>query len=504
MNLCKSKLESYEDILLSETTHITTVKEILDSLMAIGEIYSEQTARTKLDSFKKCMYYCSFASNNPMYLFMAQNILHVSDERIYVHELMYKFLCNKHQFMKFAIFEDVSSKYDPTSFLWDIPEIFMPILTSYILATASSKEESSTITFFSKMDEYFNSPLNTYNESTKGIYEKWTNNYLGREYFFHLENIYNTYAKTSQQQTIIKDSFFSLTKILIDAPVPPDTIPAQMCSLLIHNETNLKKHTDFDSLYPHDEPWEMEFESKLIDSIISTMLQIPNELFSFLETSLDSNSRYKIAVNNFDLFKEKFDSYIKDINSQIEKSKEETVTSYFGIRNDPDIILAIEEKHLIFNESNFNKRIEFLNTAISNYEDELMKKITSFISKVERASDTKKSSSLHLSKDYFKDFKADINYRKTLFEKKLNNFNKLPPFLFIHKDGYIKENLSYPLYFFYENDILRLTCELTHNYYYLSKEHILNHFKNRGLVFPVLRSNLILFLLNFDQMIEGL
>lgn len=503
MNLCKSKLESYEDILLSETTHITTVKEILDSLMAIGEIYSKQTARTKLDSFKKCMYYCSFASNNPMYLFMAQNILHVSDERIYVHELMYKFLCNKHQFMKFAIFEDVSSKYDPTSFLWDIPEIFMPILTSYILATASSKEESSTITFFSKMDEYFNSPLNTYNESTKGIYEKWTNNYLGREYFFHLENIYNTYAKTSQQQTIIKDSFFSLTKILIDAPVPPDTIPAQMCSLLIHNETNLKKHTDFDSLYPHDEPWEMEFESKLIDSIISTMLQIPNELFSFLETSLDSNSRYKIAVNNFDLFKEKFDSYIKDINSQIEKSKEETVTSYFGIRNDPDIILAIEEKHLIFNESNFNKRIEFLNTAISNYENELMKKITSFISKVERASDTKKSSSLHLSTDYFKDFKADINYRKTLFEKKLNNFNKLPPFLSMHKDGYIKENLSYPMHFL-ENDILRLTYELTNNYYDLSKEHILNHFKNKGLVFPVPRPNLISFLLNFDQMIEGL
>ena len=503
MNLCKSKLESYEDILLSETTHITTVKEILDSLMAIGEIYSEQTARTKLDSFKKCMYYCSFASNNPMYLFKAQNILHVSDERIYVHELMYKFLCNKHQFMKFAIFEDVSSKYDPTSFLWDIPEIFMPILTSYILATASSKEESSTITFFSKMDEYFNSPLNTYNESTKGIYEKWTNNYLGREYFFHLENIYNTYAKTSQQQTIIKDSFFSLTKILIDAPVPPDTIPAQMCSLLIHNETNLKKHTDFDSLYPHDEPWEMEFESKLIDSIISTMLQIPNELLSFLETSLDNNSIYKIAVNNFDLFKENFDSYIKDINSQIEKSKEETVTSYFGIRNDPDIILAIEEKHLIFNESNFNKRIEFLNTAISNYEDELMKKITSFISKVERASDTKKSSSLHLSTDYFKDFKADINYRKTLFEKKLNNFNKLPPFLSMHKDGYIKENLSYPMHFL-ENDILRLTYELTNNYYDLSKEHILNHFKNKGLVFPVPRPNLISFLLNFDQMIEGL
>lgn len=92
MNLCKNKLGFYENNLLSETTHITTVKEILDSLMAIGEIYSEQTARTKLDSFKKCMYYCSFASGNPMYLFMAQNTLHVSDELIYVHELMYKFL----------------------------------------------------------------------------------------------------------------------------------------------------------------------------------------------------------------------------------------------------------------------------------------------------------------------------------------------------------------------------------------------------------------------------
>ena len=57
---------------------------------------------------------------------------------------------------------------------------------------------------------------------------------------------------------------------------------------------------------------------------------------------------------------------------------------------------------------------------------------------------------------------------------------------------------------FLENDILRLTYELTNNYYDLSKEHILNHFKNKGLVFPVPRPNLISFLLNFDQMIEGL
>lgn len=500
--LCTNTLKSFEDKLLNETTHITTVKEILDSLMVIGEIYSEQTARTKLEQFKKCMYYCSFASGNPMFLVMAQDELQLSDELIYIHELMFKFLCKKHNFLEFDFFINISSKYDTSSFSWRIPKIFMPILASYILATAFLKKKHSTIIFFSKMDEYFNSSLNTSNGYTKEVYEEWTNQYLGREYFYHLDNIYETYAKTQQQQTVIRESFSSLTKLLVDAPVPPNTIPAQIYSLLAHCEMNLTKHIK--TLYPHNEPWEMDFESKLIESLTRKMLQLPDELLRFLEASLDRNSTYKIAVSDFESFRKEANSCVEEINSKIEKSIEVISETYLTIKTDPDFVRAIEDKRFIFNEDNFNSHAEFLNTAVSKYSQELNQKITTFIKKVEQASNPEKSFSLYIDMDYFKEFKEDIKYEKRALKKKLNdNFNKLPSFLFIHKEGYIKEHLSYPIYSFGENDILRITYELTNNYL-LSEEHILNHFKNKGLRFPVPRLKVISFLLNFDAMIAEL
>lgn len=505
--LCIDNMKSYEENLLNETTYISTVKEIHNNLMTMGEIYTKQTAHDKLDLFKKCMYYCSFASSNLFFLVSAQNELHLSDELIYIHELMFKFLCEKHKFLKFNIFRNISSKYDPSSFSWRIPKIFMPILTSYILATAFIKKEHTTIDFFSKMDKYFNSSLNICDGYTKEIYKEWTNQYLGREYFSHLDNIYKEYAKNSQEQTIIRDSFCSLTKLVVEAPARPNMVSAQMCSVLVHYEMSLKKHTDLATLYPHNEPFKIISKSELIKFLEDTMLQSPNNLLSFLENSLNINSRYKIAVDNFDLFKEDLNRYIKDIEFQIDKTSEEIIISYSSKKNDPDIVKAVKENRLIFYDDNFYKYIECLDTRISKYKDELTKKINTFIKKVEQASNPKKDSSLRLGTDYFKELKEDIDYKRKLFIQKVNDdFDKLKlsPFVLLHKKGYIKENLSYPQTLFWENDILRLTYALTNNYYYLSEEHIINHFKDKGLIFPMPRYQVISFLLDFDQMIDGL
>ena len=106
--------------------------------------------------------------------------------------------------------------------------------------------------------------------------------------------------------------------------------------------------------------------------------------------------------------------------------------------------------------------------------------------------------------DYFKEFKIEVTYLQKLLKKKFSNCTDASkPSFFLHEAGYIQEQ-GYPVYHFSEEDILKITYALTGDCCNLSKEHIIKHFQSRGLVFPVTRYDIIAFLLNFEQMIEGL
>ena len=197
MALHINKLKDFEEKLHTDPIRITKTKDIVSNIMAtLNEIpVTERTVYKKLSQFKNSIYYCSSNLGNPMFLSNACNTLNLTEEVVYIYERMFAFLYGN-GFLNFERLETLYSKYKPNSFSWNIPEIFLPIAISYILAVTSFKKCDSPKKFFDKMDDYFKSFKNT-PQITKEIYKDWTDLYLGREYFCHLENIYETFTKTA-------------------------------------------------------------------------------------------------------------------------------------------------------------------------------------------------------------------------------------------------------------------------------------------------------------------
>lgn len=517
MKLSLNKLKAFEEKLIISTERITTEEEIYDYMTSIGEIYSFTTLSNKLEYFKKCMYYCSPGLSNTMFLEMAQNELALPDERIYIHELMYQFLCNpKHKFLKFNIPENITSKYEPASFSWDISKLIMPVLTAYILAANVSKKSFSVSSFFEKMDRYFYSSSNICDEYVREIYLDLTNEYLGRQYFCTLNSLYEKYSETSNQQQALRNATYSLTRILIECPVKPSIVSTHICSLLEYYQTDLGNHVYSDAntssklmpLYAHDAPWTASIETELIKQLTTTFSKLTTPLLTFIENSLDSKSRYGISIKNFDLFQHEFKKYEDDISSIIEESLKNIENTYDSIQNNTDIIKAVKEGRLIFNEAKLNTHKKCLIGAITKYHKCISTKFSTFKTKVKQASNsnTKHPVSLSCETDYFETLKTDIQYYQNIliennFEGK---FKKLSPIFSLHNLGYV-ENSRYPVDCFYENDILSITYELRKNYCFISYPScIIQRFKDNGIRFPLSRSDLIDFLLKFEQLVIGL
>lgn len=436
MALHINKLKDFEEKLHTDPIRITKTKDIVSNIMAtLNEIpVTERTVYKKLSQFKNSIYYCSSNLGNPMFLSNACNTLNLTEEVVYIYERMFAFLYGN-GFLNFERLETLYSKYKPNSFSWNIPEIFLPIAISYILAVTSFKKCDSPKKFFDKMDDYFKSFKNT-PQITKEIYKDWTDLYLGREYFCHLENIYETFTKTAKQKEIVKISLRPLTRLFVESPIEPNSFPLKASKFLTMYEALLKER-DSSTLFPHDRPTIPEDETCLIGLLSGTLFHLHDDLLDFCRMSLNRNSTYKISVNNFNLFNNDFDNYTATIDTQIEKSLEQIKTAYDTIKN------KLNKDYTNYNATVIEEHCDFLISSITTYKDKLIQEFSAFIRKVKWASEPnpENRSSLRVGTDYFNVFENSLYDIAKNLEKKFNkDFKKLPPFL-IHKEGYIMEQL---------------------------------------------------------------
>lgn len=488
-----------------ETEYITAPESLCVYIKTIG-CYTKQTVYNKLRAFKQILYCCSSDLDNPMFLEKAQNELQLSNELLYIQERIFKFLYNN-DFLKCNILDNINNDYNPKSFSWNIPKFFMPILTAYIFTTATftSKKISSPTAFFTKMDEF----LETFfkgNDEIKEIYENWTYKYIGREYFCKLDNIIHLYTNSTEQIKVLRNSLYSLTRILVDSPIKSNIIPKQMYTLLTHYElalkenitTNKKGDIDLKNLYSYYKPWNLELEFRLISNLKNSMEQLSNILMRFLENSLNTNSTYKISVNDYCSFEKELDEYKENMEKQIKKSLNEIEKTYISIENNPHIAKAIKNHSL---NKPSHKRKDFLSAAILKYKEDFIQKIDSFVYKVKLASSPhpENYNSLRLKDDYFESLKKAIKQNQYSLEESLSLAFSKTTFLSIYEAGFISAT-AYPIQMFEKEDILRITHELTENNTYLLDENAIKYFENYGLNFPVLRSDIIHFLLNIKQM----
>ncbi len=120
---CNEEINICGSSLCSETK---IVKYIMDT-----GIMSKNTVYKWLKILKRCLYYCSSNLSNPMFLDLAKDELHISTELIYIHTLMYKFVCKEQEYIKFSPLTSIEQRNKISQFTWKVPVDFMPYLASY-------------------------------------------------------------------------------------------------------------------------------------------------------------------------------------------------------------------------------------------------------------------------------------------------------------------------------------------------------------------------------------
>lgn len=490
----------------------------------VDDLYSDTPASARLDKFKKSLYFCSSNLSNPMFLSLAQDNLLISNELLNIHELMYKFMCtSKYKCLEFNAMKNLSSRYDPTSFTWNIPDDLFPFLISYI-CTTYIKKISSPSQFFEELDNYFykvleilETKLNYNKERVSGLYHEWTEEFFGRQYFYTLDSLYKIFAKNSSQENELRNSINKLTRILVDCPAYPNKIATYVNKLLNHYKMCLieKAHTSTPApdellpFYKHTVPWKIASELPFISYLNSKLSEITQNLCSYIRTYLSTErkaSKYKIAVNHIDKFSEECSEYILAIDTQLKNMKKELNAFYISVKDYPNISRGISDWKLTYNQINEEIHKDEIIKLFKKYYSEIQEAFKKFIKTVQKASGKhpENYTSLTIDRDYYSELIDTINLSQERLSQKLEDtLSELPHILHYHNPGYIQE-LSYPVECFFEDDILRITYELTGKYHDLPKEHIIHHFKTKGLVFSLFGFDVVTFLLNFDQMIDGL
>ncbi|WP_395013810.1 hypothetical protein [Robinsoniella peoriensis] len=505
---------------------VTTESEIIKYLNNVSELYASESARIRLVNLKKCMYFSSFSHQNPMYFISIKKALGLTDELIHIHELMYLVLSDeKHLYLKFLPSECSLDGYKACQFSWHVPHTFMPFLAAYILATADFKHSKNHLAqFYEVAEQYLAKALDQSSDYVDilpakclgEIFPRWTNEYLGRQYFTTLDALYKTYSKNTEQHQILRDSVKGLTYLLLECNCHPSPIPTYIYMLLEHFQKQLHTVThqnamhslNLTSLYEHSEQLVLNDEKATIKNIANQLLKMVAELFSFIDDYLKKNhiegAKYELSIHNFDCFYSKFCSFIFSI-EQEQKEIESLIRSYFfNVNSHPNIKAAVSIGNLTISQQYEEKHIQIFSTLIINTFSEIIDSFNKFLTKVFYASEPnpEKHKKLTVEHIYVAELKKTVSKTIQNFNENLEtSFKYLPAILYFHDLGFLHK-VKYPLDNFEACDILRFIDELTRQYRYLSSDHLIKCLQRQGIHFPLTRQHVIKFLLNFEQIIE--
>ena len=477
-------MENNKEASICESTFYSETK-IVKYIKDTG-IMSKNTVYKWLKTFKRCLYYCSANLSNPMFLHIAEEELQVSTELIYIYALMYKYVCKEHAYIKFSPLSCIEQKNQICEFTWKVPVNFMPCLAAYISATSTMKKSSTTY-FFKKWQESFDDIIyylrNTSGEKRlKSDYDledinnasyNWVNTNLAKSYFDILENIYTTYSKCDEQKAVIRNAILGLTFMIIDCKQTHLIIPYAI-KLLSTYKKRLDEKTSSGKInkrsltkyYPHDETMMPVNMLKTVQNYSKSIFVCIDNYIAFIAGQLHIyhvNTKYGISIKNYDIFEKQCYEYLhQHIVPQI-NATHDTLYS-FTLKLKDDLLANTSNREYanhVFKTSNAEMYVDMYTDIINKYYTNIEEAIKTFFGYVKMASskNPEKNSKLKVNIDYFHLFKMDLKeYQKQLEQKVVDTFKNLPPLINYPVSGYIKE-FAYPVFTFYEKDILRIIKE---------------------------------------------
>lgn len=475
--------------------------------------FDERTLRSWIYYFKKCMYYASADYSNPMFLSLTYDAVKKSDrypqEFLYLHRLMYKFLCSKtNNYLEFIPYTDIAYDYEFVTFTWNVPAHIMPFLIAYIRAANNFKKNNPIISFFDELKKPFLSP-NFQNDITQNKYLYLIDKTLCSSYFFTLEEIYHTFAKNAGQKEMLWHCTFYLSLTLTESsPDSPDVSEKIYLLLTVLKEklyaaASKNNKWDLSLLYPHSEPWHIQGETALMQNIKETLSSFQQKLFSFISENLDANTPYHIAAKNYEAFSDGCTALLNEAQQLIEICKENISCFYFNVIHYPTIQKAIKLGELKPDYKKLYHCRDLLIDALPSYFNSISNQIKVFKNKVKKASRTcaQQYKTLIIGKNYFEEFKQSVEaiLHNLYGSNFMTIFKSSSPFLSYNHPGLVSE-LTYPN-MLAPKDFLSLTYELTDKKNLPPESYIGQHYLNIKLKFPI---SLTDFLLKFDDFIASL
>lgn len=516
------EINIYGSNLCSET-------KIVNYIMDTG-IMSKNTVRKWLKILKRCLYYCSSNLSNPMFLELAKHELHISTELIYIHTLMYKFVCKKQEYIKFSPLTSIEQRNKISQFTWKVPVDFMPYLASYISATSAMKK-SSTTPFFQKWQKSFDDIIRYLRNTTEkecllnnhdlekidNASRNWVDDHLAKGYFDILERIYTKYSNSDEEKAVIRNAISGITFMIIECTQTNQIIPYaiqllsayEKCLDMKNSSGKINKQKLADYYYPHTEELKPMNMLKTVQNYSKILFIYINNFLSFINDQLIAchvDTKYGIAINNYDIFEKQCYEYLDQTIVPHINAAHDTFYSYtISLK---DALANLDNREYadhVFQTSNAEMYVKTYTDIIITYYTKVEEVIKKFLSYVKMASseNPEKNSKLKVNKDYFHLLKMDLKeYQKQLEQKIEDTFNKLPPVINYPVLGYIKE-FSYPAFTFFDKDILRIIKELSLISADTPDEKIIcclhNNFK-----FPMKNEDVIKFLLMHEEILFNL
>ena len=491
---------------------------------------SKNTVRKWLKILKRCLYYCSSNLSNPMFLELAKHELHISTELIYIHTLMYKFVCKKQEYIKFSPLTSIEQRNKISQFTWKVPVDFMPYLASYISATSAMKK-SSTTPFFQKWQKSFDDIIRYLRNTTEkecllnnhdlekidNASRNWVDDHLAKGYFDILERIYTKYSNSDEEKAVIRNAISGITFMIIECTQTNQIIPYaiqllsayEKCLDMKNSSGKINKQKLADYYYPHTEELKPMNMLKTVQNYSKILFIYINNFLSFINDQLIAchvDTKYGIAINNYDIFEKQCYEYLDQTIVPHINAAHDTFYSYtISLK---DALANLDNREYadhVFQTSNAEMYVKTYTDIIITYYTKVEEVIKKFLSYVKMASseNPEKNSKLKVNIDYFHLLKMDLKeYQKQLEQKIEDTFNKLPPVINYPVLGYIKE-FSYPAFTFFDKDILRIIKELSLISADTPDEKIIcclhNNFK-----FPMKNEDVIKFLLMHEEILFNL
>lgn len=446
-------------------TNITHADKLLTDLNYVTEKYSIQTARSKLNNFKFLM--LNMPTNNvenPYLSLKAMDALNISEELYYVYSKMAYFLkAERYIFLGDDIPRSAGKNH--VNYHYNIPLLAMPLVIAFI---ASIHEKKSSVpfvkSFFLRMDNYivkypFQKILEEYPQYSKeellNSYHDWMHIYLGRDYFSHLEYLFDECSTNEFERNSLKLATSRLTQL---AAFPNRKCKANINKLddILQEYTKALKQKalktnsgrlDYSSLYEQWEAFPIKLEITFIDKICTLF----NDFFNHLKAEINEyllknhkvNSQYTLALQNIENFmdhKNYWTESIKNIQLQL---ADLILDHYRNLHLHQDIMQLIDQHNLQIQNTNISYKIrklfEILIGALSETEDildKLLKYVTIASGSTPQnysAKTTEYISSINILN------KISVLQKRALEEIKDSDFPKKYPSLFHHKVSYVCE-----------------------------------------------------------------